>query len=46
MTVVVSAMVPTIACPVVIDGERMVAGKASPRLGEEMADVIDAMRAY
>ena len=37
------AMVPTIACPVVIDGERMVAGKASPRLGEDMADGIDAI---
>jgi crotonobetainyl-CoA:carnitine CoA-transferase CaiB-like acyl-CoA transferase len=37
------AMVPTIACPIVIDGERMVAGKASPRLGEDMAAGIDAI---
>jgi crotonobetainyl-CoA:carnitine CoA-transferase CaiB-like acyl-CoA transferase len=37
------AMVPTIVCPIVIDGERMVAGKASPRLGEDMAAGIDAI---
>lgn len=37
------AMVPTIACPIVIDGERMVAAKASPRLGEDMAAGIDAI---
>lgn len=37
------AMVPTIAGPIVIDGERMVAVKASPRLGEDMAGGIDAI---
>ncbi|MBX2805837.1 MAG: CoA transferase [Hyphomicrobiales bacterium] len=37
------AMVPTVACPIVIDGERMVAGKASPRLGEDMTVGIDAI---
>jgi crotonobetainyl-CoA:carnitine CoA-transferase CaiB-like acyl-CoA transferase len=37
------AMVPTIACPIVIDGERMVGEKASPRLGEDMAIGIDAI---
>jgi len=35
--------VPTIASPIVIDGERMVAMKASPRLGEDMAAGIDAI---
>lgn len=37
------AMVPTIAGPIVIDGVRMTAGKASPRLGEDMAAGIDAI---
>ncbi len=32
--------VPTVACPIVIDGERMVAAKASPRLGEDSDAVL------
>jgi crotonobetainyl-CoA:carnitine CoA-transferase CaiB-like acyl-CoA transferase len=32
--------VPTVACPIVIDGERMIAAKASPRLGEDTISIL------
>lgn len=37
------AMVPSVACPIVIDGERMVPEKASPRLGGNPAESLDAI---
>ncbi len=32
--------IPTVACPIVIDGERMVADRASPRLGADTEAVL------
>lgn len=37
--------IPSLACPIVIDGERMVASRPSPRLGADTAAVLAALAA-
>jgi crotonobetainyl-CoA:carnitine CoA-transferase CaiB-like acyl-CoA transferase len=36
--------IPAVACPIVIDGERMIAARASPALGEDSEAVLSALK--